>query len=118
MHLSTRHIGDVSIIDVSGKNPGARSVSIRDAVERLHASGHLRVVLNLAELEYLDSSGLGELVSCNMKAAQSGRPLKVAALTRRLSEMLRVMRLASTFDSYETVDAALASYPPAPPPAG
>ena len=119
MHLSTRHIGEVSIIDVSGKNPGARSVSIREAVERLHAAGHIRVVLNLAELEYLDSSGLGELVSCNMKAAQSGRPLKVAALTRRLSEMLRVMRLASTFDSYDTVDAALASYPPATaPPAG
>lgn len=118
MHLSTRHIGDVSIIDVAGKNPGARSVSIREAIERLHAAGHTRIVLNLAELQYLDSSGLGELVSCNMKAAQSGRPLKVAALTRRLSEMLRVMRLASTFDSYETVDAAIASFPPDPPPVG
>src|SRR5262245_42756430 len=105
MHLATRHVGDVSIIDVSGKNPGARSVSIREAVERLHASGHTRVVLNLAELEYLDSSGLGELVSCNLKSKQSGRPFKVAALTRRLSEMLRVMRLAATFDSYETLDA-------------
>ena len=114
MHLSTRQIGDVSIIDVSGKNPGARSASIREAVERLQATGHSRIVLNLAELEYLDSSGLGELVSCNMKAAQTGRPFKVAALTRRLSEMLRVMRLASTFDIYETVDAAVASYPPAP----
>jgi anti-sigma B factor antagonist len=119
MHLSTRHIGDVSIIDVSGKNPGARSVSIREAVERLHGSGRVRLVLNLAELEYLDSSGLGELVSCNMKATQSGRPLKVAAVTRRLSEMLRVMRLTATFDIYDTVDAAVASYPPAAaPPAG
>lgn len=114
MHLSTRHIGDVSIIDVLGKNPGAQSVSIREAVERLQATGHIRIVLNLAELEYLDSSGLGELVSCNMKAAQSGRPLKVAAVTDRLSETLRVMRLASIFDIYETVDAAVASYPPAP----
>jgi len=114
MHLSTRHIGDVSIIDVAGKNPGDRSVSIREEVDRLHATGHTRIVLNLAELEYLDSSGLGELVSCTMNAAQLGRPLKVAAMTRRLSGMLRVMRLASTFDIYETVDAAVASYPPAP----
>ena len=115
MHLSTRQLGDVTIIDVSGKNPEGRSaVSIRESVERLHATGRTRIVLNLAELEYLDSSGMGELVSCNLKAAQSGRPLKVAALTRRLSEMLRVMRLASTFDMYETVDAAIASFPPAP----
>jgi anti-sigma B factor antagonist len=117
MQLSTRQQGDVSIIDVSGKNPGERSVSIREVVERLHAAGQIRIVLNLAELEYLDSSGLGDLVSFNMKAAQSGRPLKVAAMTRRLSDMLRVMRLASTFEIYETVDDAIASFPPAPPPA-
>ena len=115
MQLSTRQIGDVIIIDVLGKNPGARSTgSIRASVERLHATGRTRIVVNLAELEYLDSSGLGELVSCNLKAAQTGRPLKVAALTRRLSDMLRVMRLASTFDMYDSVEAAVASFPPAP----
>ena len=114
MHLSTRQLGDVSIIDVTGKDPGAPPASIREAVERLHARGHTRIVLNLAELEYLDSSGLGELVSCNMNAAQAGRPLKVAAMTRRLTDMLRVMRLAATFDSYATVDDAIASFPPPP----
>jgi anti-sigma B factor antagonist len=113
MHLSTRQVGDVSVVDVSGKDPGARAVSIRDAVARLHASGHVRIVLNLAELEYMDSSALGDLVSCNTRAAQSGRPLKVAALTRRLRELLRVTRLATTFDAYDTLDDALASFPPA-----
>ena len=114
MQLSTRQIGDVSVIDVTGKNPGARAASIRDAIARLHASGHFRIVLNLAELEYMDSSALGDLVSCNTRASQSGRPLKVAALTRRLKELLRVTRLATTFDIYETLDEALASYPPRP----
>jgi len=70
-------------------------------------------VLNLAELEYMDSSALGDLVSCNTRATQSGRPLKVAALTRRLKDMLRVTRLMATFQVYETLEEALASYPPA-----
>jgi anti-sigma B factor antagonist len=114
MHLATRQIGDVSVIDVTSKNPGARAASIRDEVARLHASGHVRIVLNLAELEYMDSSALGDLVSCNTRSTQSGRPLKVAALTRRLKELLRVTRLATTFDMYETLDEALASFPPRP----
>ena len=114
MHLSTRQVGDVSVIDISGKDPGARSASNRDAVARLHSAGHTRIVLNLAELEYMDSSALGDLVSCNTRASQSGRPLKVAALTRRLKDMLRVTRLATTFQIYETVDEAVASFPPAP----
>jgi anti-sigma B factor antagonist len=114
MQLSTRQIGDVSVIDVSGKNPGQKAASIRDAIARLHSSGHFRIVLNLAELEYMDSSALGDLVSCNTRASQSGRPLKVAALTRRLKELLRVTRLAATFDVYETLDEAVASYPPHP----
>jgi anti-sigma B factor antagonist len=114
MQLSTRQIGDVSVIDVTGKNPGARAASIRDAIVKLHASGHFRIVLNLAELEYMDSSALGDLVSCNTRASQSGRPLKVAALTHRLKDLLRVTRLATTFDIYETLDEALASYPPRP----
>lgn len=114
MQLSTRQIGDVSVIDLSGKNPGMKAASIRDAIARLHAAGHYRIVLNMAELEYMDSSAMGDLVSCNTRASQTGRPLKVAALTRRLKDLLRVTRLASTFDMYETLDDALASYPPHP----
>ena len=114
MQLTTRQIGDVSVIDFSGKHPGMKAASIRDAIARLHSAGHFRIVLNLAELEYMDSSALGDLVSCNTRASQSGRPLKVAALTRRLKDLLRVTRLAATFDMYETLDDALASYPPHP----
>jgi anti-sigma B factor antagonist len=118
MHLTTRQVGDVSVLDVSGKDPGARWLSIRDAVARLHSSGQTRIILNMAELDYMDSSALGDLVSCNTRASQSGRPLKVAALTRRLKDMLRVTRLMSTFQIYETVDEALASFPPVNPPDG
>jgi anti-sigma B factor antagonist len=114
MQLSTRQVGDVSVIDVSSKNPGQRAASIRDAVARLHSSGRTRIVINLAEVDYMDSSALGDLVSCNTRAVQSGRPFKVAALTRRLKDMLRVTRLAPTFDTYETLEEALASFPAAP----
>jgi anti-sigma B factor antagonist len=115
MHLATRQIGDISVIDVSSRNMGAYAPSIRDAVARLHSEGRTRIVLNLAGLEYVDSAGLGDLVTCNIRAAQSGRPLKVAAITPRIEQLLRTTRLATTFDRYATEEEAIASYEAAPP---
>ena len=110
MHLATRQVGDVSVIDVTSRNVGGQAPSIRDAVQRLHADGLSRIVLNLAGLEYVDSADLGDLVTCNIRAAQSGRPLKVAAITPRIDQLLRTTRLATTFDRYATVEEAIASY--------
>ena len=110
MHLATRQVGDVSVIDVSSRNVGGSAPSIRDAVQRLHSDGRTRIVLNLGGLEYLDSAGLGDLVTSNIRAAQSGRPLKVAAITPRIDQLLRTTRLATTFDRYATVEEAIASY--------
>ena len=110
MHLATRQVGDVSVIDVTSRNVGGQAPSIRDAVQRLHDDGKSRIVLNLTGLEYVDSAGLGDLVTCNIRAAQSGRPLKVAAITPRIEQLLRTTRLAATFDRYATVEEAIASY--------
>jgi anti-sigma B factor antagonist len=115
MHLATRQVGDVSVIDVTSRNVGGYAPSIRDAVQRLHSEGRSHIVLNLAGLEYLDSAGLGDLVTCNIRAAQSGRPLKVAAITPRIDQLLRTTRLATTFDRYATVEEAVASYGSAAP---
>ena len=110
MHLATRQVGDVSVIDVTSRNMGGYAPSIRDAVARLHGDGKTRIVLNLEGLEYVDSAGLGDLVTCNIRAAQSGRPLKVAAITPRIEQLLKTTRLATTFDRYPTVEDAIASY--------
>ena len=115
MHLATRQVGDVSVIDVTSKNMGGSAPSIREAVARLHNDGRTLIVLNLAGLEYVDSAGLGDLVTCNIRSAQSGRPLKVAAITPRIDHLLKTTRLATTFDRYETVEAAIASYHSATP---
>lgn len=119
MHLTTRHIGDICVIDVTSRNLGGYAPSIRDAVARLHSEGRTRIVLNLAGLEYLDSAGLGDLVTCNIRAAQAGRPLKVACLTPRIEQMLRTTRLTTSFERFATEDEAIASYgsaaPDAPP---
>lgn len=114
MHLATRQVGDVSVIDVTSRNIGGHAPSIRDAVQRLHAEGKIRIVLNLAGLEYLDSAGLGDLVTCNIRSAQSGRPLKVAAIQPRIEQLLKTTRLATTFDRYATVEEAISGYGGAP----
>jgi anti-sigma B factor antagonist len=110
MHLATRHIGDICVIDVTSRNTGGYAPSIREAVSRLHAEGRTRIVLNLAGLEYVDSAGLGDLVTCNIRAAQSGRPLKVACLTPRIVQLLRTTRLTTTFERFATEEEAIASY--------
>jgi anti-sigma B factor antagonist len=110
MHLATRQVGEISVIDVTSRAAGGDAPSIRDAVARLHDVGRTRIVLNLAGLEYVDSAGLGDLVTCNIRAAQSGRPLKVACMTPRIEQLLRTTRLAATFDRYATEDEAIASY--------
>lgn len=121
MQLATRHIGTISVIEVTSRNIGGYAPSIREAVSRLHSEGRTHIVLNLAGLEYLDSAGLGDLVTCNIRAAQSGRPLKVACITPRIEQLLRTTRLATTFDRYATEEEAIASYqtpPPGTPPTG
>jgi anti-sigma B factor antagonist len=115
MHLATRHLGEISVIDVTSRNMGGYAPSIRDAVARLHGEGRTRIVLNLAGLEYLDSAGLGDLVTCNIRAAQSGRPLKVAGFTPRIEQLLRTTRLMTSFDRYATEEEAIASYESMPP---
>ena len=115
MHLATRQVGDISVIDVTSRSVGGSAPSIRDAVAGLHADGRSRIVLNLAGLEYVDSADLGDIVTCNIRAAQSGRPLKVAAITPRIEQLLRTTRLANTFDRYATVEEAIASYESAAP---
>jgi anti-sigma B factor antagonist len=109
MKLAVRQVGDVTVVDFSGRAIDTDG-AVRDAMARLLDEGHRRIVFNFAALEYLDSTALGELVACQLRAIRAGRLLKLANAGRRISHLLVMTRLITVFDSYDTLDAALGSF--------
>ena len=109
MKMATREVDSVTVVDFSGRAIDTDG-SLRDAMAQLLAGGHRRIVFNLAELEYLDSTALGELVACQLRAIRSGASLKLANAGRRVTDLLVLTRLITVFDSYDSLGAALASY--------
>jgi anti-sigma B factor antagonist len=75
----------------------------------LIAEGQNRIVLNLGQLTYVDSSGLGEIVSCRSKVTKAGGAIRLAETTVRIKDLLAITRLVTVFDSYDTEHLALAS---------
>lgn len=110
MLLSTRQLGKVSVIDVVSKIAGVHGTPLRDAIERLHASGYRQIVVNAAGVDYLHSAELGELVACQVRARQSGSPLKLANVTPRLNQLLHMTRLVTVFDIHDTIESAVRSF--------
>lgn len=111
MQLSERHIGTVTIVDVSGGIAAEEGEPFRRAIGRILELGHRDIVLDLAHLSHVDSTALGQLVACQIRAARYGTTLKLANPTARLQDLLVVTRLLTVFESFESLDAALASFP-------
>jgi anti-sigma B factor antagonist len=109
MKLARRQIGDAMVVDFSGRATDTDG-ALRDAMAKLLEEGHRRVVFNLADLEYLDSTALGELVACQLRAIRAGTALKLANAGRRMNDLLVMTRLITVFDSYESVPAAIESF--------
>ncbi len=111
MRITTRQSGDVAILDMSGKitiDEGA--LELRDAVAKTLESGTKNVLLNLADVTYVDSSGLGELVSSYSTTQNRGGSLKLLALTLKLRELLTITRLITVFEVYDDEQEAVASF--------
>ena len=91
VNINTRQAGDVTVIDVSGCVIllGARVGRIRDMVRELIAAGNRKILLNLGNVWYIDSSGIGELVSAFTAMSSVGGKLKLLSLTKRVKELLR-----------------------------
>jgi len=110
--LGVRRVGDVAIIDLSGRftltdSPGR----IRDTVAGVLESGARNILLNLAEVTLMDSAaGIGELVTSYTKALREGGRLKLVNASRNISHILRITRLDTIFESYESEDAAVGSF--------
>ena len=113
MQITERHVGDVAIIDLNGRLVlGDSDDLLRDKVNSLVQQGHKNILVNLGQLSYMDSSGLGELVGCYTTVTRRGGALKLVGLTKRISDLLAITKLLTVFDSYEAEKEAVASFRP------
>lgn len=111
MEIARRRSGDVTILDLDGKiTIGEGDVQLRRAVQEEHESGHNDLLLNMAAVKYMDSSGVGELVNCYSSTAKSGGHLKLLSLTSRIEETLALTSLTSIFEVFSDEQEALASF--------
>ena len=108
--LSIRRVNDVRIVDVFGRiTLGEGSSMLRDALRAMANEGE-KILLNLAELTYLDSSGIGVLVGCFATLRNQGGNLKLLNLTSRVKDLLLITKLYTVFEVYEDEAAAIESF--------
>ena len=111
MKITTRQVDGVTILDLSGRiTLGEGSVQLRDAIRDLLAKGSKLILLNLADVNYIDSSGIGELVSAYTTVRNQGGELKLLNLTKKVHDLLQITKLYTVFDVKEDEASAIASY--------
>jgi anti-sigma B factor antagonist len=111
MKIELRTIGDVRILDCSGKiTLGEGTMSIRNTVRDVLHAGAKKIVLNLGNTNYIDSSGVGELVSTYTSVVNGGGQLKLLSLTKRIQELLTITKLLTVFDTFDDEKTALGSF--------
>ena len=111
MDIKERVVKGVSILDLSGKIVlGEGDVQVKERIKDLLADGQRRVLLNLAEVNYIDSAGLGTLISSYTTAKREGGSLKLVNLTRRIQDLLAITKLITVFETFDNEAEALASF--------
>ena len=109
--LSSRQVGDVTVIDVAGRiTLGEGSSALRDALRELVGKNQKKILLNLGEVSYIDSSGIGELVSGFTTVTNSGGSLKLLNLNKRVKDLLQITKLYTVFDVHEDEAGAIRSF--------
>jgi anti-sigma B factor antagonist len=112
-HLTIQHRrnGQVAIIDLDGKlTLGEGSVSLRESVRALLSDGHKHILINLEDVGYMDSSGLGELVSAFATARRQDATLKLLKLTQRVQGLLQLTKLLTVFETFDTEEDAIRGF--------
>jgi anti-sigma B factor antagonist len=111
MNIEVRTIGDVKVLDGSGKiTLGEGTMALRNRVRDIVQGGNKKIILNLADVTYIDSSGVGELVTAYTTVTNLGGKLKLLNLTKRSRELLSITKLLTVFDVYDNEQAAVASF--------
>jgi anti-sigma B factor antagonist len=111
MKIDERRVGDVVILDLKGKiTLGEGDELLKDKVNSLVNQGDRKVVLNLAEVPYIDSAGLGEVVRTYTTVSRQNGSLKLLNLTKRIEDLLSITKLLTVFETYDSEDDAVRSF--------
>ncbi len=106
-----REVGDVAIVDFSGKiTLGEGSATLRTTVRELVGKGHRKILLNLGDVDYIDSSGIGELVGAYTAVRSASGELKLVYLTKRVHDLIQITRLFTVFDVQADESSAITSF--------
>lgn len=109
--IASREVDGVAVLDLSGRiTLGEGSVQLRDAVRDLISKGQKSILLDLGDVNYIDSSGLGELVSAYTTARNQGASVRLLKLTKKVHDLLQLTKLYTVFDIYDDEASAIASF--------
>jgi anti-sigma B factor antagonist len=109
--VKIRRSGSVSIVDVSGRLTSFETGALRDSISRLLKQGHKDIILNLTDLQYLDSSGIGELARVYVSVVKQSGQMKVIGLSSKIEEVLKITHLYQVFPEFPDEETALGSFP-------
>jgi anti-sigma B factor antagonist len=111
MQINEREVNGVTVLEIHGKIlMGEGDIAIKKKVDELLAENVKNVVLDLADVPYIDSSGLGELIRCYTTMRKASGTLKLANVTERIVDLLTITKLITVFEYYKSVDDAVKSY--------
>ena len=109
--LTSRQVGDVTVIDAAGRiTLGEGASAFRDAIRSFAAKGDKKLLLNLGEVSYIDSSGIGEMVSGFTTVTNGGGKLKLVGLSKRVKDLLQITKLYTVFEAFDDEAEAVRSF--------
>lgn len=112
--VTIRQVDAVSLVDINGSLTSFEGGALHEAIQGLLKRGHRNIILNLKQLDYLDSSGIGELVRNYLAVVKKGGAMKVVGLAPKVEEILKVTQLYQVFPEFPDEASALESFPEAP----
>jgi anti-sigma B factor antagonist len=111
MEIAERKVGGVTVVDVTGKMVASESPGrLKDKVTSLIFSGQKQIVINLGNVTYVDSSGLGEMVACHGSAVRGGGEVKLANTGKKIKDLLVMTKLLTVFDAHDSEESAIKSF--------
>ena len=114
MQIEERRVGMVIVLDAKGKlTLGDGDVLLKDKIHSLVQQGHKQIVLNLGEVPYVDSAGIGEIVGSYTTLSRVGGTLRLLYLTKRIHDLLAITKLLTVFETFTSEDEAVRSFPAA-----
>jgi anti-sigma B factor antagonist len=109
--LNTRVVGDVTVVDASGRiTLGEGAAALRDLIRDLTSSGNKKILLNLGDVSFIDSSGIGEMVSGFTTVSNHGGQLKLLNLTKRVKDLLQITKLYTVFEVFDDEASGIRSF--------